>query len=241
MMDWSAISNMIIKAADNMNRGVENAGKAGDGTNGVDYSNVDTGAEGAGSTGGGVGGYQKPEEQDTGGVESTTSAVKGMANMAKDAITNIGSKGGDTGGEEGQQDESQKDNEGGNTKGIGSNLNIGGMKMPKDSDERLKNIFGEDEDAIKCFAKINAIKFTYNDKAKEVHPGKENGVDDDVHYGVKAQDLLKNPLTESAVSKDASGYLQVDPSELTMANSAVISELCKRIEILEKILGVKVV
>ena len=237
MMDWSAISNMIIKAADNMNRGVENAGKAGDGTNGVDYSNVDTGNEGGSSGGGSVGGYQKPEEQDTSGVESTTSAVKGMANMAKDAITNVGSKG----GEEGQQDESQKDNEGGDTKGIGSNLNIGGMKMPKDSDERLKNIFGEDEDAIKCFAKIDAIKFTYNDKAKEVHPGEENGVDDDVHYGVKAQDLLKNPLTESAVSKDASGYLQVDPSELTMANSAVISELCKRIEILEKILGVKVV
>ena len=113
--------------------------------------------------------------------------------------------------------------------------------MPKPSDERLKNIFGEDEDAIKCFAKINAIKFTYNDKAKEIHPNEENGVDDDIHFGVKAQDLEKNPLTRSAVSEDASGYKQVDPAELTMANSAVISELCKRIEILEKILGVKVV
>ena len=34
---WNAISNMIIKAADNMNRGVENAGEAGDGNNGQNY------------------------------------------------------------------------------------------------------------------------------------------------------------------------------------------------------------
>ena len=226
---WGAISNMIIKAADNINRGTENAADAGEGANGADYSKL----AGEGSEGGTVGGSPKVAEQDTSSVQSAGAAMSKVADMGKSALSNIGNNGG---GEEGQQDESQK--EGGDTKGIGS---IGGMSMPKPSDERLKNIFGEDEDAIKCFAKINAIKFTYNDKAKEVHPGEENGVDDDVHYGVKAQDLLKNPLTESAVSKDASGYLQVDPSELTMANSAVISELCKRIEILEKILGVKVV
>ena len=110
------------------------------------------------------------------------------------------------------------------------------------SDERVKNIFGDNEDIIKTFAKINAIQFTYNDKAKDI-PGSElKGVDDDIHLGVKAQDLEKNPLTASAVSKDpVSGYLQIDTKELTTANSAVISELCKRIEILEKILGVKVV
>ena len=231
---WGAISNMIIKAADNINRGTENAADAGEGANGADYSKL----AGEGSEGGTVGGSPKVAEQDTSSVQSAGAAMSKVADMGKSALSNIGNNGG---GEEGQQDESQKDNEGEDTKGIGSNLNVGGMSMPKPSDERLKNIFGEDEDAIKCFAKINAIKFTYNDKAKEVHPGEENGVDDDVHYGVKAQDLLKNPLTESAVSKDASGYLQVDPSELTMANSAVISELCKRIEILEKILGVKVV
>lgn len=110
------------------------------------------------------------------------------------------------------------------------------------SDSRLKNIFGDNEDIIKTFAKIKAIEFTYNDKAKDI-PGSENkGVDDDVHLGIKAQDLAANPLTASAVSKDPeSGYLQVDTKELTTANSAVISELCRRIEILEKILGVKVV
>ena len=110
------------------------------------------------------------------------------------------------------------------------------------SDERLKNIFGDNEDAIKAFAKINAIEFTYNDKAKEIPNGESNGVDDDKHFGVKAQELAENPLTQSAVKKDPiSEYLEVDTKELTMANTAIISEICKRILILEKILGIKVV
>ena len=110
------------------------------------------------------------------------------------------------------------------------------------SDERLKNIFGDNEDAIKAFAKINAIEFTYNDKAKEIPNGESNGVDDDKHFGVKAQELAENPLTESAVKKDPlSEYLEVDTKELTMANTAIISEICKRILIIEKVLGIKVV
>ena len=110
------------------------------------------------------------------------------------------------------------------------------------SDERLKNIFGDNEDAIKVFADLDAIKFTYNDKAKEIPGSEEKGVDDDVHYGLKAQELAKNPLTESAVKKDPlSDYLEVDTKELTMANTAIISEICKRILIIEKVLGIKVV
>lgn len=110
------------------------------------------------------------------------------------------------------------------------------------SDERLKNIFGDNEDAIKVFANLDAIKFTYNDKAKEIPGSEESGVDDDMHYGLKAQDLANNPLTESAVSKDPiSDYLKVDTKELTMANTAIISEICKRILIIEKVLGIKVV
>ena len=110
------------------------------------------------------------------------------------------------------------------------------------SDERIKNIFGENEDAIKCFAKINAIKFTYNDKAKEIPGGESKGIDDDAHYGVKAQEIAENPLTASAVKKDPlSDYLTIDIKELTTANTAIISEICKRILIIEKLLGIKVV
>ena len=110
------------------------------------------------------------------------------------------------------------------------------------SDERLKRIFGDNEDAIKCFANINAIKFTYNDKAHDIPGGEDKGIDNDPHYGVKAQELAENPLTQTAVSKDPiSDYLQVDTKELTMANTAIISEICKRILIIEKVLGIKVV
>lgn len=114
--------------------------------------------------------------------------------------------------------------------------------MSNCSDERLKNIFGDNEDAIKAFSKINAIEFTYNDKAKEIPDGEAKGIDDDVHYGVKAQDIAENPLTESAVIKDPlSDYLMIDTKELTTANTAIISEICKRILMIEKVLGMKVV
>ena len=125
-----------------------------------------------------------------------------------------------------------------------SSVDAGDMADAADtsSDERLKRIFGDDEDAIKCFANINAIKFTYNDKAHDIPGSEDKGVDNDPHYGVKAQELAENPLTESAVSKDPiSEYLQVDTKELTMANTAIISEICKRILIIEKVLGIKVV
>ena len=110
------------------------------------------------------------------------------------------------------------------------------------SDEKLKNIFGDNGDAIKAFSKINAIEFTYNDKAKDIPDKELKGIDDDVHYGVKAQEIAENPFTESAVVKDPiSDYLSIDTKELTAANTAIISEICKRILIIEKVLGIKVV
>jgi hypothetical protein len=129
----------------------------------------------------------------------------------------------------------------GGDKGEGGDDNGTDENKIDDSDERLKNIFGDNGDAIKAFAKIKAIQFTYNDKAREIHPNGEYEVDSDPHYGVKAQDLAENPFTASAVEKDDKGYLAVNANELTMANSAVISEICKRIEIIEKVLGIKVV
>ena len=122
---------------------------------------------------------------------------------------------------------------GGNNKGalIDAASNVASTYMAnsgnggQSSDERLKNIFGDNEDIIKIFSKINAIEFKYNDKAHEIAGGEEHGIDNDLHLGIKAQDLEKNPLTESAVSEDANGNKIVDTKELTMANSAVISEI----------------
>ena len=155
------------------------------------------------------------------------SSAGGMGAMSS-MFSNIMGAGGDSGAE-----------------GASDMGDMGDMADAADSaecDERLKNIFGENEDAIKCFAKINAIKFTYNDKAKELPDSEKKGVDDDAHYGVKAQEIAENPLTASTVSKDPiSDYLQIDVKELTTANTAIISEICKRILIIEKVLGIKVV
>ncbi len=230
MMDWSAISNMIIKAADNMNRGVENASEAGEGNNGVSYSSVDTGSEHDSSGGG----YQKPGEQDT---SSTASVASSLGKLGKDALSNVG---------KGDEDKDKEDKTSGasatSASSALSNINGGGLtKGGITSDERLKRIFGDNEDAINAFAKLDSIKFEYTDKAKEVHPDEENGVDNDQHYGIKAQDLEKNPYTAAVVSEDPNGYKQIDPAELTSANTAVIAEICKRLLIIEKVLGIKVV
>ena len=92
---------------------------------------------------------------------------------------------------------------------------------------------------ISLFSKIHAYDFNYNDKAKELYKNGENNVDDDNHVGVMAQELEVNPATQATVSTDPNtGYKQVNTSELVMVNSAVISELCRRIEALEKKLGV---
>jgi hypothetical protein len=108
------------------------------------------------------------------------------------------------------------------------------------ADERLKNIFNDNEDIIKTFAKIDAIQFKYNDKADNVPMGEQLGIDDDIHLGIKAQDLEKSPVTESIVSEDVNGNKVIDTKELTAANTAVISEICKRLEVIEKILGIEV-
>ncbi len=241
---WGQIAQAIAKVYGENEATKRNAvdkvaqtAKAGDGNNGVDYSNIDAGSEG-GESGGvtSVGsGYQKPDEQDTSATNATTKAVESLASVGKDALSNLGKN------KEPEGDDDKKEAaEGAMSEGAMSSMgDMGGAVSA--SDERLKRIFGDDEDAIKCFAKIDAIKFEYNDKAKEIHPNGEHQVDNDPHYGVKAQDLLENPLTASTVEKDESGYLGVNTPELTMANSAVISEICKRLLIIEKVLRIKVV
>lgn len=222
---------------------VTDASKAGEGNNGVDYSNLDAGSEGG--EGGGIAsvgsGYQKPSAQSTSGTSAVTSNAGNIVSSGKDIVSSFANKNKSATPTEGEKDEEEEEDTQNAVNMLGSSS--GGMNMGSLSDERLKRIFGEDnEDAIKAFSKIDAIKFQYNDKAKEIYPDGEKNVDDDPHYGVKAQDLQKNPYTASTVQKDPeSGYLNVNTQELTMANSAVISDICKRLLAIENILGIKVV
>ena len=103
------------------------------------------------------------------------------------------------------------------------------------SDERLKDIFGE-ETPIDCFAKIHSYEFKYTPQAQEMMQGK-NHVDDKEHFGVMAQELLMNPATSACVIKDTDGFLKVDTAQLTMANTATIAELSRKVQQLEQMLG----
>lgn len=227
--------NAINKVAD--------AAKAGDGNNGVDYSNLDAGSEGG--EGGGIAsvgsGYQKPSAQNTSGTSSVTSNAGSIVNTGKDLVSSFANKNKSATPAEGEKDEEEEEDTKNAVDLLGSQSG-GGMNMGSLSDERLKRIFGDNEDAIKAFSKIDSIKFEYNDKAKELYPEGEKNVDSDPHYGVKAQDLKSNPYTASTVQTDPNtGYLNVNTQELTMANSAVISDICKRLLAIENILGIKVV
>lgn len=102
------------------------------------------------------------------------------------------------------------------------------VKDEQVSDEQLKNKSVFNDDIIDLFSKINAYDFAYTDKAKDLYLGNK-GVDNDEHVGVMAQELQQNPITDSTVTKDENGYLSIDTKELTMADTAVLSDVCKRL------------
>lgn len=121
------------------------------------------------------------------------------------------------------------------SKAFGMNINNIGSALG--SDERLKEIYGDSisDRILEDFAKIAAIDFTYNSNARELY-GNTNGVDDKEHTGVKAQDLESQESTKSVVEEDEHGYKTVDTQQLTMTNTAAISELSRRVlELEEKI------
>jgi hypothetical protein len=116
-------------------------------------------------------------------------------------------------------------------------MNIDNIGSALGSDERLKEIYGDSisDRILEDFAKIAAIDFTYNSNARELY-GDTNGVDDKEHTGVKAQDLESQESTKSVVEEDEHGYKTVDTQQLTMTNTAAISELSRRVlELEEKI------
>lgn len=120
-----------------------------------------------------------------------------------------------------------------------SEINYG---SPAVSDERLKNkeslakLFGDDG-AIDAFSKIDAYVYNYTPKAQEMYQNGNRGVDDNPHFGPMAQDLAKNPVTSGTVHKDENGYMMVDTRQLTLTNTAMISQLARKIEELEERIG----
>lgn len=105
------------------------------------------------------------------------------------------------------------------------------------SDENLKDlsdVLGMDSDiALRWMSEIKPISFTYTPEAQRLYAGENKGVDDKQHFGVKAQDLEKNPMTAATVSTDEKGFKEVDTRHLAFADTAMISILSKKIQQLE--------
>lgn len=118
---------------------------------------------------------------------------------------------------------------------------VGNFGSPAVSDGTLKNkekierLF-QNDNAIKAFSDIDAYVYKYNQKAQDTYAG-EKGVDDSTHFGPIAQDLAKNPVTSGTVHRDESGYLTVDTRQLALTNTAMISQLARKIEELDEKLG----
>ena len=98
------------------------------------------------------------------------------------------------------------------------------------SDERCKELFGS-TNLIDAIAEIDAYRFKYKPGAEEINP---SATPDKEHYGVMAQDLAANPVTQSAVVQDENGFLEVDTKELTMTTFALVTQLAKRLQALEE-------
>lgn len=116
--------------------------------------------------------------------------------------------------------------------------NVGASDSNLKNKERLERLFGGDG-AIDAFSKIDAYVYKYNDKAKELYPDGDRGIDDSQHFGPMAQDLAQNPITSGTVHEDDNGYLMVDTRQLTLTNTAMISQLARKVQELEERLGGK--
>lgn len=99
------------------------------------------------------------------------------------------------------------------------------------SDERCKELFGS-TDLLNAIADIDAYRFHYKEGADKIDPNADPNRE---RIGILAQDLQKNPaISESVIEQDpSSGFLEVNTKELTTNNTALISELAKRLILLE--------
>ena len=102
------------------------------------------------------------------------------------------------------------------------------------SDINLKDVYQNiDDKLIEDFSKIASIDFTYSEEAQNKYKG-EYGVDDQEHIGVIAQELETNPATKGIVKENENGDKVVDTKQLTMADTAVLAELSRRVLALEE-------
>ena len=101
------------------------------------------------------------------------------------------------------------------------------------SDEELKTDIKDAGGLVPLFSTIDSYLYKYKDSAQDEYAG-TGMVNDDNNLGVMAQELQENPLTEPAVKTDEKGNLALDTGRLTSINTAMIAELCKKVQAIEE-------
>jgi hypothetical protein len=102
------------------------------------------------------------------------------------------------------------------------------------SDERCKELFGENCDLLSAIADLNEYVYKYKESAKNNPALEGKGADDGIFVGPMAQDLAANPVTKDCVNEDPeSGFLTVNTKHLSLTEMSLISMLAKRVEALE--------
>lgn len=188
----------------------------------------------------------KPQQQQDKGLLGGLSDSLSDGSMKSGSAVGKGADGKGTGGKGNWVDivkgiiSSAASSGGGGSAGV-SPVQVENYGAPMVSDERLKNkerleqLF-QGDGAIDAFSKIDAYVYKYNNKAQNLYGG-QKGVDKETHFGPIAQDLAKNPVTNGTVHKDENGYLNVDTRQLSLTNTAMISQLARKVQELEEKLG----
>ena len=101
------------------------------------------------------------------------------------------------------------------------------------SDEKLKTGIEEAGGLVPLFSTIDSYLYKYKPEAQEEYAG-TGMVNGDNNLGVMAQELQQNPLTQPAVKTDDKGNLALDTGRLTSINTAMIAELCKKVQAIEE-------
>ena len=104
--------------------------------------------------------------------------------------------------------------------------------------DRLKELFHSNDDIVKLFSQLNAYEFKYTPEALKLYNGTK-GVDKGTNIGVMAQELEANPVTQNTVVEDENGYKNIEVGKLAAADTAVLSDVCKRLLAIEQKLGMR--
>jgi hypothetical protein len=107
-------------------------------------------------------------------------------------------------------------------------------KNKEDAPEVDKETVESNGGIIPMMAQIDSYLYKYKPEAQEEYAG-TGMMNNDTNLGVIAEQMNENPLTKPAVTTDEKGNLALDGGRLSSINTAVISELCRKVMELESI------